>query len=81
MQIDDYELVRLGEIFEKEYYGYVSDMELIQAMNTLLNTFDIPQLKEIDSDSQMLTETSGSILSIQSNQGNQSQNDDSDEYY
>jgi hypothetical protein len=53
-------------------------MELIQATNALLNTFDIPQLKEMDSDSQMLTETSESILSIQNNQ---SQNDDSDEYY
>ena len=35
--IDDVELARWGEIFERQYYGYVTDDELVEAMNRLLN--------------------------------------------
>ncbi|CAF2134503.1 unnamed protein product [Rotaria magnacalcarata] len=34
-EIDDYELAALSEKYEKEYYGYLSDNELILAMNRL----------------------------------------------
>ncbi|CAF3600940.1 unnamed protein product [Rotaria socialis] len=37
--IDDYELAALSEIFEREYYGYLTDTELVLAMNKL--TVDI----------------------------------------
>ncbi|CAF2070785.1 unnamed protein product, partial [Rotaria magnacalcarata] len=34
-EIDDYELAALSEKYEKEYYGYLSDNELILAMDRL----------------------------------------------
>ncbi|CAF1498631.1 unnamed protein product [Adineta steineri] len=34
--IEDAELARLSEIFEREYYGYVADTKLIEAMDSLL---------------------------------------------
>ncbi|CAF1292858.1 unnamed protein product [Adineta ricciae] len=36
--IDDAELARLSEIFERQYYGYVTDTELVEAMDRLIIT-------------------------------------------
>ena len=36
-ELDDHELAAFSEIFEKEYYGYIADAELVLAMDRLFN--------------------------------------------
>lgn len=35
-EIDDHQLAALSVIFEREYYGYITDTELVEAMDRLL---------------------------------------------
>jgi len=69
--IDDNELAYYSEICEKNYYGFVTDAEMIQA-DRLLNTFNktIPYENMIDS--QTLSELVELLSKLLSNQLNQS---------
>jgi hypothetical protein len=71
----------LSEIFEKEYHGYISDTELVQAIDRLFNISDTTPPYENISDSQMLPEITQSTFIIQSNQVNLCQDEGSGEYY
>ncbi len=78
---DDAELVRLSEIFEKEYYGYITDDELIRASDLLFNIYETTATHETKGDLQTLPEKMETTSTAQSNQMNKSYDDDSDEYY
>ncbi|CAF2921234.1 unnamed protein product [Rotaria sp. Silwood2] len=80
-EIDDKELARLSEIFEREYYGYVTDTELVQAMDRLLNIFDATTPQENITDLHIASETIESTSTVERNQVKQCLDDESDEYY
>ncbi len=80
-EVADDELVRIATMLEREYYGYISDNELIQAMDRLLNLRDTSPNQETNGDSYTTTETMESMNTIQSIQTKEYQDDDSDEFY
>ncbi|CAF4943129.1 unnamed protein product, partial [Rotaria sp. Silwood1] len=67
-EIDDKELARLSDIFEKEYYGYVTDTELVQAMDRFLNIFDATTPLENITDLHTASETIESTSTVERNQ-------------
>ena len=54
--IDDAELARSSEIFEREYYGYIADTELVEAMDRFLNIFNAINTNQTDDSSQSSTQ-------------------------
>ncbi len=80
-EIDDDELARLSAIYEKEYYGYVTDTELVEAMNRLLHICNTLETCDTKRDSHMLPEIMEAKLINQNEIMHQTQHEDSDEYY
>jgi hypothetical protein len=68
-------------VFEKEYYGYIADTELVEAMNRLLTVCNAPKPIESNAFSQATTQIVKPSCNFNSNHIDQCEEFDSDEYY
>jgi len=80
--MDNHKLAFYGEIFEKTFYGDISDDELIRGeMDLLLKIYTTTATQKNIDNPQTLPETMKTTFKTQSNQMNQSYNDESDKYF
>ncbi|CAF1185451.1 unnamed protein product, partial [Rotaria magnacalcarata] len=66
-ELDDHELAALSAIFEKEYYGYIADAELVLAMDRLFSNVTDTNQHEQHLDKE-LVDTTSTFSILQSDQ-------------